>query len=66
MRMMPDSVEGLLADLEAHYPPRCKDPAETLEQHAHYAGQVTLIADLRLRYEWTRKNFMLDRILKEV
>ncbi len=64
MRPLPETVEGLLDDLETHYPPRCKDPSETLEQHALYAGQVQLIADLRVRYDWTRENQRMATILK--
>ena len=65
MRPLPDTVEGLLEDLETHYPPRCKDPSETLEQHCNYAGQVQLIADLRVRYVWTQDNYRMEALLKE-
>ena len=64
MRLLPDTVEGLLEDLETHYPPCCKDPSETLEQHYNYAGQVQLIADLRARYVWTQDNYRMESILK--
>ncbi|KKK49895.1 hypothetical protein LCGC14_3130460 [marine sediment metagenome] len=64
MRPLPDTVKDLLDDLETHYPPRCKDPSETLEQHCNYAGQVQLIADLRTRYDWTRENQRMESILK--
>ena len=64
MRLLPDTVEDLLDDLETHYPPRCKDPSETLEQHCNYAGQVQLIADLRVRFDWTRENQRMQSILK--
>ncbi len=66
MRPLPESVAGLLEDLETHYPPRCKDPSESLEQHLHYAGQVQLIADLRTRYDWTRQEQRLEGIIKEL
>jgi len=65
MTPLPDTVADLLASLEASYPPRCKDPSETLEQHMSYAGQVSLIADLRVRYDWTRSNQRMQDILKE-
>ncbi len=65
MRSLPDTVEDLLDDLETHYPPLCKDPSETLEQHYNYAGQVQLIADLRARYDWTHENHRMESILKE-
>ncbi len=64
MRPLPDTVEALLEDLETNYPPRCKEPAESLEQHMQYSGQVQLIADLRLRDEWTRDNQRMKTILK--
>jgi hypothetical protein len=41
----------LLEELEASYPPKCKDPSESLEEHANYAGKVSLISELRGRYE---------------
>ncbi len=65
MRPLPETVEGLLEDLETHYPPRCKDPSESLEQHTNYAGQVQLIADLRVRYEWTRQEQRMESILNK-
>ena len=65
MRPLPDTVADLLADLEAAYPPRCKDPSESLEQHVNYAGAVQLVTDLRVRYEWTRQNQRMQDILKE-
>ena len=64
MRPLPDTVEDLLEDLETYYPPRCKDPAETLEQHCNYAGQVQLITVLRERYDWTRSEQRMASILK--
>lgn len=66
MRPTPDSVEGLLADLESTNPPRCKDPNETIDQHMMYAGRVELIAELRTRYEWTVKDQRMESILKEM
>lgn len=66
MRALPSSVEGVIADLEANYPPRCKSPDESLEAHMMYAGQVDLIAVLRSRFEWTRQNYRMDNILKEI
>jgi len=51
MRVLPNSVIGLLEQLEADYPPKCKDPDETLEVHAQYAGKVALVVLLRGRYE---------------
>lgn len=66
MRPLPESVEELLEDLETHYPPRCKDPLETLEQHLNYAGQVQLVADLRIRYDWTGQEQRLQGIIKEL
>ncbi len=35
-----------LERLRRQFPPRCKSPGEDIEQHAHYAGKVSLIADL--------------------
>lgn len=62
MRTLPDSVSELLADLEEHYPPRCKSLEESPEEHSQYAGQVELIATLRARYEWTRDNYKIQDI----
>ncbi len=50
MRHIPNSIAGLLEELEADYPPKCKDPSESLEDHAHYAGKVSLINTLRGRF----------------
>ena len=51
MRMLPNSVIGLLEELEVDYPPKCKSPDETLEAHAQYAGKVELVSILRGRYD---------------
>ncbi len=51
MRKIPNSIIGLLEELEADYPPKCKDPSESLEEHAQYAGKVSLISVLRGRFE---------------
>lgn len=51
MRLLPNSVIGLLEELEADYPPKCKTSDETLEDHAQYAGGVTLVLLLRARYQ---------------
>lgn len=65
MRPIPDTVQDLLLDLEAYYPPRCKEPGESLEQHMQYSGQVQLIADLRIRMDWTRQNQRMKDILNK-
>ncbi len=65
MRPLPDTVDTLLADLEQHYPPRCKDPTETLEEHLIYAGQVQLITDLRIRFDWTQDNYRMATLLNK-
>ena len=51
MRQIPNSIIGLLEELEATYPPKCKDPDESLEAHAQYAGKANLTVLLRARYE---------------
>ena len=51
MRQLPHSVAGLLDELEADYPPRCKTSEETLEAHMLYAGRVELITTLRSRWD---------------
>jgi len=51
MRQIPTATIGLLEELEADYPPKCKDPDESLEVHAQYAGKVALIALLRARFD---------------
>ena len=56
MRPLPDLSRDLIEDLEENYPPRCKTPEESLEDHLRYAGMVELIDVLRQRHEWTRKN----------
>lgn len=56
MDPIPNSAAELIEELEALYPPACKDPNESLEQHARYAGAVELTQALRLRLDWTRQN----------
>ena len=57
MRNLPHSVAGLLDELEADYPPRCKTSDETLDEHMLYAGSVKLIKVLRDRFDAVeRKN----------
>jgi hypothetical protein len=51
VRQLPNSIIGLLEELEADYPPKCKDPEESLEAHAVYAGKCELVELLRARYE---------------
>lgn len=51
MQPMPNTVIGLIEALEVDYPPRCKTPSESLEEHSIYAGKVELIVHLRARYE---------------
>lgn len=43
----PETAEDLVRILEENYPPRCKDPEESLETHMMYAGQVALVQTLR-------------------
>ena len=51
MRLLPNSVVGIIEELEADYPPRCKTPDESLEEHMCYAGSVAVVTKLRARYE---------------
>lgn len=62
MRPLPDHTRDLLDDLEEHYPPRCIEPLESLEDAHRYAGMVELIATLRARYEWTQENSRIPDI----
>ncbi len=56
MKPIPHEAKELIEDLEAANPPKCKDPNESLEQHARYAGRVELIEELRIRLDWTEKH----------
>lgn len=51
MRMLPNTVIGLLEELEVDFPPKCKTPDESLDEHMLYAGHVSLVTLLRARYE---------------
>ena len=51
MRQLPNTVLGMIEELEHEYPARCKRHDESLEQHANYAGAVSLIENLRGRFE---------------
>jgi len=50
----PEVPEDLVAYLEAAFPPRCKKPSESLEEHVRYAGCVELVEILRARAEMGR------------
>jgi len=66
MHVLPDTVISLLEELEADYPPKCKSPAESLEDHAQYAGKVALVVTLRGRFDAeTKRNIKeLPKVLK--
>lgn len=51
MRLLPNTVIGLIEQLEADFPPKCKSPDESLEDHMLYAGKVSLITILRSRFD---------------
>lgn len=51
MKPVPNSVIGLIEELERNNPARCIQPAEDLHAHLRYAGRVELVAELRGRYE---------------
>lgn len=55
MKTMPNTVLGLIEELEELYPPRCFGSDEDLHDHLRYAGKVELIARLRARFERTEK-----------
>ena len=50
MRQLPNTVVGMIEELEADYPPKCKTSDETLEEHMLYAGSAALVTLLRARY----------------
>lgn len=62
MTPIPNSAYELIEELEGIYPPKCKDPNESLEQHARYAGAVELVEALRLRANWTKENARVSDI----
>lgn len=43
-------IDRLIDQLVKDYPPRCKLPSESLEEHARYAGKVELVQSLVLKY----------------
>lgn len=49
-QQLPATIEQLITELEATFPPRCIKPLESLEEAHRYAGRVDLIANLRARY----------------
>ena len=51
MRQLPNSVIGLIEELEAAYPPRCIQPDESPELAHRYAGNVEVVEKLRARYD---------------
>lgn len=63
MNPIPDGAQALIEELEELFPPKCKDPHESLEDHARYAGAVELVQALRLRLDWTRENARVTDIV---
>lgn len=51
MKPLPNTVIGLIEEMESNFPPACKVADESLEDHARYAGKVELITNLRNRFE---------------
>lgn len=51
MKTLPNSVIGLIEELEELYPARCMKTDESLEDHLRYAGKVDVVERLRERYE---------------
>lgn len=47
----PEVSPRLVKFLEEAYPPRCKSPGESLEEHMLYAGVVRLIALMRAQVD---------------
>lgn len=51
MRTLPNSIIGLIEELERQYPQRCIRPDETLAEAHHHAGRAALVLELRQRYD---------------
>jgi hypothetical protein len=63
MRPIPNTVESLIRELETLYPPRCILVGERPEDAHRYAGAVELVADLRVRLNWTQENALPKEVL---
>ena len=53
MKVLPNEVKDLIAELHENYPPRCAYPDETELQHHRYAGAVELVQLLITRLEYS-------------
>lgn len=53
MNPLPQTVEALIEELEAIYPPRCIGRHDSLETAHRYAGASELVGELRLRLQHT-------------
>lgn len=65
MKYIPNTVVGLIEELENMYPARCMKAGETLEDHLLYAGRVSLISEMRSRYDAATRSEQgeLERVL---
>ena len=48
---LPNTVVGLIEELETAYPPRCRKTTESELEHERYAGASDLVRRLRERLE---------------
>lgn len=57
----PDIPQDLVEHLKACFPPRCKRPTESLEEHMLYAGMAELTQKLAIEHErQNRAKYDLD------
>ena len=64
MRIIPQLSEDLIEDLEEHYPPRCIEQGESIEDHLRYAGMVELVQNLRARLDYTKESAALEELMR--
>lgn len=51
MAPFPNTVIGLIEELEDMYPQKCIDPEETRAEANYYAGKAGLTVELRARFD---------------
>lgn len=62
MKTLPNTVPGLIEELEALYPPRCIGPEESLRAADRYAGRRELVDELKARLQATEKRALRDAL----
>lgn len=64
MKTLPNTVSGLIEELDQQWPPRCIGPEESLRAADRYAGRRDLVEELKARQQATEKRALRDALTK--